>query len=307
MKNILCSILFLFIGFYNGFASDTNITEKLGQPQMLTDALDATSPKGKAPETQMENGISAFFSSPMGISIAWIASVLGVIFGAIPLTLLYSERKKSRLLNQVLEQFHVKETIEKQKETANATKADIEAALLKSKIELTKLTREIEVGIPAQARAAFFSAALPEIEMQILSLSEQRKTIIKELKENGIDSSENSRIKEVLEQEIGQTVHARRKLDETQTILSIFSGFAAASAFLDVLGGLGYMFSAILGLIIVFISYNLGKNWAMVYPQSKFSSLIRSKYYNIIPYIFASSIIILIISLFYLKSNSIYY
>lgn len=296
--HILLRYLFLFIIFITPtnqlFAQSSEIDKNIKQIQ------NSTFP----PDEQGEKASTNFFTSETGATIGWLATIASLIVGSIPLGLLFSERKKSRLLNEVLDQFAIKEKIEKQKMDVSASKADTEAALEKSKSELAVLTKDIEESVPLRARAAFYAAALPEIEMEILRLSEQRKSINEKLLETGYSEPSSSSIKNILDFEISSTVTARRKLDEKQTMLSIFSGFAAASAFMDVFGELGYIISLILCTIILWIAYDLGAQWALVYPETKAARILGSRFYKILPAILSLSLLSVMVIMTYLAFQS---
>jgi hypothetical protein len=236
-----------------------------------------------------------FFASELGVQIAWFSSILGVILGIIPLVLYVKERNKSKLLNAVLEQFSIKESLEREATEATSSKANTDKALSQSKDELSKLTREIENSIPLQARAAFFNAAIPEIEQQILSLSKQREVMVKALESTGVTPLQSSRLKPILETEINATVMARRRLDELQTVLSIFTGFAAASAMLNFVEPFIFPLSAALGFGIVWSAYRLGHQWALVYPDNRLSKFVHSRFYRLLPVLFGAIFVIALV------------
>ena len=131
--------------------------------------------QSEAQRTQIEE--KTFFECPMGVQIAWFSSIVGVILGLIPLGLYFQERKKSKLLNAVLDQYAIALKIEADAQRATTAKTTTDEALQVSKQELAELTRQLEHTIPIQARAAFFQAALPEVDRQILYLQEQRRAM----------------------------------------------------------------------------------------------------------------------------------
>jgi hypothetical protein len=254
-----------------------------------------------APQTEIlsKPEEKTFFESPMGVQIAWYASIAGVLLGLIPLLLYFQEKNRSKLLNGVLEQFELAKTIERAAKDATAQKRTADEALVKSKQELEELTRQLEKTIPAQARAAFFNAAIPEIDRQILYLQEQRKAMERGLAETGVPQNNSSRLKSILRAEINQTVIARRKLDEKQTILSIFTGLAAGSAAFVFLEPIQYLVRVALGVIILWAVYGLCQQWAIVYPENWLSTIVRKLGWKLflIMFLILSVITILFISL----------
>ena len=245
----------------------------VGAPVSATNGTAQTSVmQSEAQRTQIEE--KTFFESPMGVQIAWFSSIVGVILGLIPLGLYFQERKKSKLLNAVLDQYAIALKIEADAQRATTAKTTTDEALQVSKQELAELTRQLEHTIPIQARAAFFQAALPEVDRQILYLQEQRRAMEARLAETGVAVDDSSRLKPILQAEINQTVMARRLLDEKQTVLSIFAGLAAGSAAFTLFGPLIFPIRLALGVAIVWAVVELGRQWAIVYPENKLARFI---------------------------------
>ena len=179
--------------------------------------------------------------------------------------------------------------LESEARKAFASRTDAEKALSQSKDELARMTTEIEKSIPIQARAAFFNAAIPEIDQQILYLSKQREEMVNALKVTGVSPVQSSLLKKILETEINATVMARRRLDEKQIALSIFTGIAAAMAVFD-LPPLRIVFA----YAILWAAYGLGHQWAAVYPEARLSKFIKSPLYRFLPVLFVVSILALV-------------
>ena len=81
---------------------------------------------------------------------------------------------------------------------------------------------------------------------------------------------------------------ARRKLDERQTVLSILTGFAAASATLNLFEPVIFPLSLALGFAIVWAAYGLGHQWAAVYPDNRLAGFIRSQISRLLPIVFGA-------------------
>jgi hypothetical protein len=231
-----------------------------------------------APKVEVKDTIEtkSFFESALGVQIAWYASILGVILGVAPLILYIQERNKSKLLNSILEKYDLALKVENEAKKASDSKTTADQAVNKSKQELAELTKQLEETIPSQARAAFFRAAIPEVDRQILYLQEQRKAMETGLKQTGVALSDSSRLQPILQTEINQTVLARRKLDEKQTILSIFAGLAGGSAAFSLFYQIITPLRIVLGIGILWAVYGLCQQWAIVYPENILSKLIRA-------------------------------
>lgn len=236
-----------------------------------------------SPQVETWQMFTSFFTSPTGATIAWFATLIGLLAAIIPLSQLASQRREARLLKEVLEQFHLKETLKKETEAVTASKADIESNLAKRQTELDALTLEISEKIPKQARAAFYATAIPEIEAQILALSEQREIMNTALSKLNVAPVDNQKIKRILDEEISSSIRARRSLEEKQTMLSIVSGFAAASSFLGIFGPVGLLFTVVLAFWVLFVSHQLGLQWSLVYPEARLAKLLRSRAYRFVP------------------------
>ena len=107
--------------------------------------------------------------------------------------------------------------------------------------------------------------------------------MIRALKETGVSSLASSRLASILNTEISATVMARRKMDERQTVLSILTGFAAASATLNLFEPVIFPISLALGFSIVWAAYSLGHQWAAVYPDNRLAKFTRSPFYRLLP------------------------
>jgi hypothetical protein len=242
--------------------------------QITSTATSQNEANPKSYEKPVGNDAKTFFESPLGVQIAWYASIVGVVLGLIPLGLYFQERNKSKLLNSVLEKYDLATRVESEAEKANRNKIGTEEALQKSKEELADLTKQLEQSIPGQARAAFFRAALPEIDRQISYLQEQRESMEKGLSETGVPLNDSSRLKPILQKEINQTVMARQLLDEKQTVLSILAGLAAGTSGLSMFEVFIFPLRIVLGCFILWSVYDLGMQWATVYPERKLSKLL---------------------------------
>jgi hypothetical protein len=153
-------------------------------------------PKVEVKDTGIET--KSFFESALGVQIAWYASILGVILGVAPLILYIQERNKSKLLNSILEKYDLALKVENEAKKASDSKTTADQAVNKSKQELAELTKQLEETIPSQARAAFFRAAIPEVDRQILYLQEQRKAMETGLKQTGVALSESPTHKDLI-------------------------------------------------------------------------------------------------------------
>jgi hypothetical protein len=96
---------------------------------------------------------------------------------------------------------------------------------------------------------------------------------------------------------------ARRKLDEQQTVLSILTGFAAASAMLNLFEAIIFPISLALGFGIVWAGYKLGLQWAAVYPENRLSKLIQSRLYRLLPITFGAIFVIAFVVVLFLIFN----
>lgn len=237
----------------------------------------------------MESGadptLLGFFQSPVGIAISWIGTIGSAILAIVSLLLFFREKRQSKLIAELVTRFEMAQQVAKAAESAAARKDKLEAGVRTAGDELEALRKDIEEKIPDQARAAFFRVAIPEIENQIVYLDAQRRDMLHNLAALNETPPNTDAIREILKSEIDSRVTSRRKLDESQALLSILTGITASLSALYFINFIAVPVSAIFGVLIANTVFEMGKRWANVYPEHRFARFIQSRAYTLLPWL----------------------
>jgi hypothetical protein len=113
-------------------------------------------------------------TSPSAAALGWVATVVGVIFGAIPLLLYFKEKRSNEAMKQLVEEFSLTQKV---REKLSETQAERDM-LEQESVTLLKNVRGFEADIkerlPREAKIAFLKNAIPAMEEQIHNLVVQK-------------------------------------------------------------------------------------------------------------------------------------
>lgn len=210
----------------------------------------------------------AWVASSNAAGISFLINVISLILAIAGFLLYFQQKKESRLLSGILEEFNVKQRISKATDSAKSEKSKLDEQIANSRDQIKEAKRDLTERLPAEARRAYYENAIPVIQKQIYDLEKQLESMDEEIKKyEGTPSTASPHINEILGEEIRKHLSTQRDMDRSQSLLAILTAIAAAAGAL-LPHPLSVFTAIILGFLILKEAYQYWRLHRIYYSRA---------------------------------------
>jgi hypothetical protein len=166
-------------------------------------------------------------TSPSATAIGWVASLIGLILGAIPLFLYVQEKRSNEAIKQLAEEFNLNQKVRERLSETQAEKKVLEEESAKLLQNVQSFEQDIKERLPREAKIAFLKNAIPALEEQIYALVTQKESMTRSLTEMGGATFSSPAAMQILSAESETRLSAKRQIETLQIQLSILTGLTS--------------------------------------------------------------------------------
>lgn len=180
--------------------------------------------------------LDAWFQWVSGSTASSISFALNIVMFVLAIGGFYLyivQKREYRILFAMVEEFGVKEKLERAKTQVAEEHEKMQETLESTQKDVQTAQKELAERLPIEARRAYYENAIPAVAQQISDLKYQLDRMQGELIALG-DGQEiqSPYLRGILSEEMEKHMAIRREMEKAQLLLSIFTGSAAAAGLL---------------------------------------------------------------------------